>query len=162
MEAVLNMMIGVFTGVITTVLLYLTKLIIDKILLPWYQNLTYRGIDVSGVWEGEFSSSDTANFTAKLTLDQSAHNLSGSYIVIKYINGEEQKITSMSVSGEVWEGFVSLKCRTISNKNLSFGSMLLKINDSELNGHKVFRNLAGNGSGIVNRPIILKRTEGNA
>lgn len=63
----------------------------------------------------------------------------------------------MSVIGEVWEGFVSLQCRTISNKNLSFGSMLCKIIDSSLQGKYVFRNLAGDGSDISNLNINLNR-----
>jgi hypothetical protein len=162
LELIKVILLGVFTGVITTICLYFVKVIIDKIILPWYQDFIYKGIDVSGVWEGKIIHSDIVYFSVKLSLKQNAHDLTGSYIVIKYKNDEEEKITSMSVNGEVWEGFVSLKCRTVSNKNLSFGSMLLKINDSELNGSKVFRNIAGNGSKIVTLPIIIKKADSDA
>ena len=155
-------LIGVFSGVITSLIIYLLKLIFIKVLIPWYQELSYKGIDVSGSWNGKIKSSqESVKFSAKLTLEQSAHNLSGTYVIVKYVNEDIYKITSMNVSGTVWEGFVSLTCRTVSNKNLSFGSMLLKINDGNLNGHQVFRNLAGNSSGILENSLKLTANEKN-
>ena len=162
MDLLKVILIGVFSGVITTIVIYILNVIFKRILLPWYQAISYKGIDVSGSWEGNIDSKkDIIYFTGKLTLQQNAHDLIGSYVIVKYENEKVLKITSMKVSGTVWEGFVSLTCRTVSNKNLSFGSMLLKINDEQLNGHQIFRNLAGNSSGIMDMPLILNVCEEN-
>lgn len=63
----------------------------------------------------------------------------------------------MNVVGEVWEGFVSIKSRTVSSKNLSFGSMLCKVCASTLKGKYIFRNLAGDASSISVQELNSKR-----
>jgi hypothetical protein len=151
--------LSVFSGIVTATLLYLLSLIIKNIIIPWYQRIIYKGIDVSGNWKGDYHLSDATCFTSNLTIKQNAHNLSGNYSVTRIVNGNQEKVTNMRISGEVWEGFVSLKCRTISSKNLSFGSMLLKVNDSALNGTYIFRNLAKNASAIASFELNLVRDE---
>jgi hypothetical protein len=73
------------------------------------------------------------------------------------LGGEQEKITNMTVQGEIWEGFLSLKCRTISNKELSFGSALLKVNSSTLDGKYIFRNLVKAGDEIGAFNLLLVR-----
>ncbi len=162
MGAFENILLGVVAGVITSILLYWFSLILIRIIIPWYQRTTYKGIDVSGEWVGKVTGTENVFWNVTLNITQNAHALVGTMTTVKYIKSIEDRITSMNVSGEVWEGFVSLKCRTVSSKNLSFGSMLLKINDSELRGIQIFRNLSKAGPEIVNMEILLKPSEKNA
>lgn len=148
---------GVASGVITSFVLFWLTITFTRIVLPWYQRVIYQGVDVSGEWTGKIVGAEGVYWSISMTVKQSAHSIRGTYTAIKYISGKENRVTNMSISGEVWEGFVSLKCRTISNKNLSFGSMLLKVNDSELKGVQVFRNFATTSNEILNMHVAFQR-----
>lgn len=152
-----NIFLGVVSGVLTSFLMYWLGQTFIKIILPWYQRAIYKGVDISGEWSGKIQRCNNIYWSATINLIQNAHSLTGTYTSIKYIDGVENRVSHMKVSGEVWEGFVSLKCRTVSNKHLSFGSMLLKVHNSELEGHQIFRNLAKSGTEIMNAEICLER-----
>lgn len=159
MEYFQTILISVFSGVLTALFVYITSLFVKEVLIPRYQKEIYKGIDVSGDWEGSHDVGDVG-FTIKLTLSQNAHNLKGSVTFIKYSQDNNiKKLTNMFVEGEVWEGFVSLKCRTVSNKNLSFGSMLCKVGDHSLSGKYIFRNLASDSSRIKDVDVFLHLKE---
>ncbi len=159
MEYFQTILISVFSGVLTALFLYIVSLFIKEVLIPRYQKTIYKGIDVSGDWEGAHDMGNIG-FTIKLVLSKNAHDLKGRVTFIKYSQDNNiKKVTDMLVSGEVWEGFVSLKCRTVSNKNLSFGSMLCKVGDHSLSGKYIFRNLAGDSSGIKDVDVYLHRKE---
>lgn len=162
MEELRSIFLSVFSGVVTAALLYWFTLTIRKIVIPAYQRLIYKGIDVSGDWAGEWQHSELIVFNFSLTLKQNAHELTGSFSVLKLKDGKQEKITNMTVQGEIWEGFVSLKCRTISNRELSFGSALLKVNPAELNGKYIFRNLVKTGDEIGAFNLVLSRKQENS
>jgi hypothetical protein len=42
---------GVVSGLLTGALVFLLSRIFQSIVLPWYRELTYTGIDLSGTWE---------------------------------------------------------------------------------------------------------------
>ncbi|MFV8453386.1 hypothetical protein ACNO65_25515, partial [Vibrio campbellii] len=139
--------------------IYIMSIFIKETLIPKYQKTIYKGIDVSGDWEG-CHDVGSVGFSVKLNLQQNAHDLKGTVIFIKTSQSSSKpKVTNMVVEGEVWEGFVSLKCRTVSNKNLSFGSMLCKVGDHSLKGKYIFRNLAGDSSSIKDLEVSLHRKE---
>lgn len=159
MEELRSIFLSVFSGVVTAALLYWFTLTITRIVIPAYQRVIYKGIDVSGDWTGEYQHSDPLVFNFSMTLKQNAHELTGTFNVLKLISGKQEKITSMTLQGEIWERFISLKCRTISNRELSFGSALLKVNPTELNGKYIFRNLvkAGDEMGALNLVLSPKK-----
>ncbi|PMG27814.1 hypothetical protein BCU94_18845 [Shewanella sp. 10N.286.52.C2] len=154
--------ISVFSGVVTSALLYWFSITVKRILIPAYQRMSYKGIDVSGEWTGEWQHSKPLFFSFSLSLQQNAHDLKGSFNILKTIDGKQEKITNMKVEGEIWEGFISLKCRTVSNKELSFGSALLKVNASELDGKYIFRNLVKAGEEIGSFNLKFSRVHANA
>lgn len=155
MEELKSIFLSVLSGVVTAALLYWVTMTINRIVIPAYQRIKYRGVDVSGDWISEYQHSETHTFNFSMTLEQNAHELKGSFNIIKFINGKQVKTTNMTVHGEIWEGFISLKCRTISNRELSFGSALLKVNPTELNGQYIFRNLVKGGNEICSVNLVL-------
>ncbi|MGI2107226.1 hypothetical protein ACRN9A_19040 [Shewanella frigidimarina] len=132
--------LGVVSGLVATGFAVMLSKIFNQVLIPWYQAKIYKGVDISGVWEGSIESNNDKSWGCTLELEQNAHNIVGTYTTVSYYKGEQQRISVMDVNGEVWEGYISLKCRTKSNRNLSFGSMLFQINNQEIVGHQVFRN----------------------
>jgi hypothetical protein len=162
MEELRVIFLSVFSGVLTAALLYWFTLTFKRIVIPAYQRVAYKGIDVSGEWNGEHKHSESLSFNLSMTLKQNAHEVTGAFNVFKFTDGKQDKITNMTVQGEIWEGFISLKCRTISNRELSFGSALLKVNPTELNGKYIFRNLVKSGDEIGAFNLVLSRKNSNA
>jgi hypothetical protein len=50
MDVWMAIVTGVISGVISAVLLFISRALIVAHVLPWYQDLIYRGIDVDGKW----------------------------------------------------------------------------------------------------------------
>ena len=162
MEELKIVFLSVFSGVVTAALLYWFSLTVTRLIIPAYQRMIYKGVDVSGDWSGEYQHSDLVVYNFSLSLKQNAHDLKGSFNALKLKDGKQEKITVMTVQGEIWEGFISLKCRTVSNKELSFGSALLKVNSSELSGKYIFRNLVKTGVEIGSIDLALFRYQESA
>ena len=62
MSAIENVFWGVIAGIITSALLFLAGLFVAKILLPWYQNLVYQGVDLRGLWVEDRTEPDGAHY----------------------------------------------------------------------------------------------------
>jgi hypothetical protein len=67
---------GVVAGLLTSALLFLVGVIFSKVVLPWYENLVYKGVDLRSVWVREFDQHN-AHYAVQLSLDQSAHRVTG-------------------------------------------------------------------------------------
>jgi hypothetical protein len=73
---------GVVAGILTSALLFILGVITTKIILPWYQDLIYKGADLQGVWVSEFDY-DGYKYQFKTELKQNAHRLSGTTTITK-------------------------------------------------------------------------------
>jgi hypothetical protein len=132
--------VGVISSVIIAALTYVCRTsILNRIL-----SVTYNGLNVAGTWSQKQKFMETGEdieYETRLILKQVAHNLTGSWVFIKNADGKKAAESTMRVTGELLEGFVALNLRSSSNKQLSLGSMLLKVHDGELaSGHYIFRN----------------------
>ncbi len=134
--------LGVFSGVITAALLFLAKEFWVKIITPWYQGFRYKGADISGSWYAERNDNDAgiqASYTA--VFQQSAHIVTGSMQVL--YSGPDRKFTvDYQLSGEYWEGYLNLSCRSKDRKMYSHASLFLKLinGGGGLLGQYCFRN----------------------
>jgi hypothetical protein len=131
---------GVVAGLITAAVLFILGLTFSKIVIPWYQNLIYKGVDLRGVWIREFDQNN-AHYAIQLALSQSAHEVNGTGTFTKSGAGTENYVQFFTVSGSTWEGFLVITMRSTNRKSLSFVAGLLKIKDrgNALIGHWVYR-----------------------
>jgi hypothetical protein len=106
-----SIIIGVVTGIITTSILFILKIIFEKIILPWYHQILYEGIIVDGKWS-------TADGTILLKLSQKAHKITGNLI------NQESNYT---ISGTIWEGYLRLNSESTDKTKLSYLNMLVKV-----------------------------------
>ena len=130
----MEIVIGVVSGVITATLISGFLAIMKKIILPWYQELRYEGVDLEGSWEFK-EVSDSAETKIKLELEQSAHTLKGAASISSERKNGDNNFYSYVVSGMVWEGYVTLNMRSANRKVVSFSTMLLKVS----NGGRVLK-----------------------
>ncbi|EJG0483161.1 MULTISPECIES: hypothetical protein [Vibrio] len=130
---------GAVSGVIATGFLWLCGIVLYKVLLPWYQEKVYKGVDLAGRWTYE-TEENGATYTYQIDLEQSAHNISGTGVITKS-QSDDNYIQDFRISGETWEGYLTLNMRSSTNVSLSFVSGLFKVEDrgSKLTGSWSYR-----------------------
>lgn len=142
-----EIVVGVITGIFTAAIIFGAKAIWVKIIAPWYVSLKYKGADISGSWYSKIDESKLpANSpedaprdnlgisTFSLVLKQHAHTIKGSMQFS--FDGELKKFNiDYDVSGEYWEGYLALYCKSKDRKTFSQAMMFLKLN--------------GNGTGLL-------------
>jgi hypothetical protein len=130
---------GVVAGILTSAFLWLSAVLISKAIIPWYQQVVYRGIDLSGRWEQTFER-EGAQYRLDTSLQQSAHLLKGTTTKSKS-RTDDDYVHAFTVSGSTWDGFVLLNLESSDRSSLSFGTALLKIYETgeRLKGYLVYR-----------------------
>jgi hypothetical protein len=152
-----SIILGVISGVVTAVLIYIAKEFWLKVLLPIYQNYRYQGADISGSWFTEYKTQEPdINTTFSVSLKQNAHKITGSMHFTYKAENRKFNI-DYDLSGEYWEGYINLTCRSKDRKIFSHGSMFLKLinNGSGLLGQFNFRHATDDK--VVNMHLGLDR-----
>lgn len=136
-----SIILGVVSGVLTAVFIFLAKEFWIKILLPWYQGFRYQGADISGSWFAEYKDdAENSKSIYSVVLKQSAHKVMGS-MQFTFVSDTRKFNIDYNLTGEYWEGYLNLTCRSKDRKMYSHGSMFLKLinNGSGLLGQFNFR-----------------------
>src|SRR6185503_1394321 len=121
--------IGIVSGAVTGILIYAFSMVWRRVLVPWYEERLYRGIDVSGQWlishpgtEGQAEWSHRGT----LSLKQSAHRLTGSLSLVAR-EGTTAEGRTLSFVGEVSDRFVWGRLRHTSRARIGQVVMLAQI-----------------------------------
>ena len=142
---------GVEAGILTSFLLFILAAVFTKIVVPWYQALVYKGVDLSGTWVQHQTLSGIA-YDYNMVLKQSAHGVKGTMTLTTSgapPGPRGDYVQVFDVSGSSWEGFVTLNMQSSDPKSLAFATTLLKIQDRgrSLVGHLAFRSQSGQAEG---------------
>lgn len=139
---------GIVAGILTSVVLLLFARIFKQILLPWYQDLVYKGVDLRGKWIAQRTGSSGITYHFTLLLSQSAHSVKGKMTVAKINASVAQPgvqtsdyVQGFEVAGATWEGFVTINMTSDDRRSLSFSTSLLQVRSrgQKLVGHMVYR-----------------------
>jgi hypothetical protein len=139
---------GVVAGAITSTILLVVAKIFSKIILPWYQDLIYKGVDLQGKWVSQKTYPNGITYHYTLTLRQNAHRLDGNMTISKMNSSQNPSagylgdyVQAFTVSGTTWEGFVTLNMTSNDRRSLSFATSLLQVRDRGLSliGHMAYR-----------------------
>ncbi|MEX8498949.1 hypothetical protein [Leptothrix ochracea] len=131
---------GVVSGLLTSAVLLLAGLFFTKVAIPAYLDLIYKGVDLRGVWTCERQIKG-GTFSIQLSLEQSAHNVTGTGTLTKAGTGNGDYVQFFSIAGSTWEGFLTINMRSSNRRTLSFVAGLLKVKGrgETLEGHWVYR-----------------------
>jgi hypothetical protein len=139
---------GVVAGVATSALLLLLSEMFKKIVIPWYQDLVYKGVDLRGKWGAQRTFPSQIIYHYSLVLKQTANTLSG-LMTISKMNSQPgppgghlgDYVQGFEVKGTTWEGFVTLNMTSDDRRNLSFVTSLLQVRNrgQALVGHMAYR-----------------------
>ena len=133
-----TIVISVLSGVITSVVVFSGVRFFEKVLVAWFRQITYRGIEVAGSW---FWRSHGAQ--AKLEIKQFANKISGIYTYVPPDDDDENGATEIkiyTVSGEIKDRFVQLTMNSADPKRLGVLSYVLEVvgDGNELRGCCIF------------------------
>jgi len=121
-----TIILGVVSGILTSAFLFILVQLFQRIVLPWYQALVYRGIDVSGRWISESAISAEVTQTVSADVRQNAHKLRGTVSVSK-IRSSGTELVSLQVVGEIRDRLISLKVYSNDRKRFALSSLLLEV-----------------------------------
>lgn len=129
MENILSIQIGVLTGVITAIVVKILYEIYQKILLPWFQSIVYKGVIVDGEWRSKLELTPVG-FVVNLKMDlkQSGHLVKGDlYASYQKTNGDIDQVKHLKIEGTISDSFLSLHYSPKSRKRISQGNYLLQV-----------------------------------
>lgn len=135
-----TILLGIFSGLMTTLLLVTAGFLFRKAILPWYEMIVFKGVDLRGVWAQE-REIDNAHHSITFQIDQHAHIIRGTATYKKSGSKNGDYVQFFEITGYTWEGFLVLTMRSTDRKSLSFVASLLKVKErgNSLEGHWVFR-----------------------
>ncbi len=122
-----SIVIGVISGVLTTMLIFFIGFVFKKFLIPWYQSITYRGLDISGQWEYEMKHSNGSD-AVTMNLRQKGHNITGKDKAIVIDNkGKHTKGMAFKIRGLFFDGYLIAYLISENRKERGCGSLTLQV-----------------------------------
>lgn len=120
--------IGVISGILASLTIYIALIIAKNILIPWYRTLIYKGIDINGEWfsEAKFDSGNIQHM--KISIKQKANKISALITISKKIaNSDKIEIKTYQQDGEIRERFVTLVGRNTDKQSIGVNSILMEV-----------------------------------
>jgi hypothetical protein len=151
------MILGVLSCVLTAGLLYLVSRLFRSVVIPWYERVAYKGVDLQGSWTGKLLDTNEFIFPLTITLRQNAHSLQGNAFLDKSSGTDTDRSTHYEVTGSTWEGYVCLNFQSLDRKRLAFATALFQIfkGGREIRGPFTFRDMLHDE--IRARQVVLWR-----
>ena len=131
-----SLVIGVVSGILTSALIYLLILIFTRIVLPWYRQLMYRGIEVQGEWTSSMHLRPELIQEWSMELKQKADSVSGDLSQSKCQDGQIIKTETLRLTGSLKDRFLSGSIHPVEKSRLGICMILLEIvgDGSEMQG----------------------------
>ena len=149
--------LGIVTGILTTVVLFIVKVLWDSKLHPFLRELRYGGVKIDGRWEGNGEDPEGSWHTdLLLILEQSAFDLVGTFN-LKHKGAKNEYELLFNVKGRIWEGYVVLNFTPIDRRVTSFATAMLKIDGGGVGllGQIVYRDVFKES--VTAEPVSLGR-----
>ena len=122
-----EVIVGVVTGILTTGLLSLIGAIFSEIILPWYHENAYKGLDLSGKWHIQLGDSGVNSNHLEMTADlrQITDRVSGSLVVVA--KNSSQRPLTYTLSGSRREQFLAVTIEKVGRKQYGIGTSLVQV-----------------------------------
>lgn len=120
--------LGIISGLLVSAFAYIAAKIFCKIILPWYQQLIYKGLDISGQWFENHHYLNALIQESTITLKQVAHKVKGEIIVVKKTNQNAILDTkAFDFEGSFYDNFLNINCWNKNKKQLGTNNYLLSV-----------------------------------
>ncbi len=128
MSIEVTIFLGVISGILTALLLFVVGVLVNRSFLPWYRSLIYSGIDVSGVWKHEINVRSNRTQISTFKIKPNAHSIKGKASVSKY--DEKQNLLSTEdfyVKGKIKDRLVHITLEPTDKKRLGIITYLVEV-----------------------------------
>lgn len=131
MDIFFQIIVSLITSVITWIILIFGR----KIIIPYYEELVYKGISIEGIWCQTTSyNNGNERYTETLTLKQKANSIIGVYACTNIISGQDNSTSVYNIKGEIKDGFAYLVAEVADKNKIGIGTFVLKV---ALGGHSM-------------------------
>ena len=128
MEVSESIVLGVASGVITSIIVLLVSVFMRKVLIPWYRQIIYHGIDVDGEWTTKTVYPSGNAQEMLMTIEQKADKVVGLVNVVNSNKGvDDLEMKVYRISGKIRDRFLLIQGYNSDKKSLGFQSELLEI-----------------------------------
>jgi len=114
MNILQSLVLGTLGGLIATFLVFAFTSVFRRIVLPWYRQVVYRGIDISGVWKVKRTPQTRS---VSFEIFQKAHSIEGTGTIVTTLDGANE-IRSFKLDGTLSDRFLEFRMRHIDPKQL--------------------------------------------
>lgn len=142
LSLIVNIVISVFSGILSAGLLYLIAQYFNKIFIPWYRGMRYKGIDISGRWFEIHNYEGLLIQESTVTIKQSAEQINGEIILAKKHTKTDKiiELKSFKLKGNFQNNFLNITCWNSDKKQIGIHNYLLtvKLDGREMKGIKTY------------------------
>jgi hypothetical protein len=126
---ILNIFISVLSGILTAGLILLHRQYFNKIIIPWYQGIRYRGLDIGGQWFESHNYEDLMLQESSILIKQTAEKIHGEIILAKMNSStkEEFEFKSFKFEGDFYDNFLNIACWNKEQKQIGTHNYLLTV-----------------------------------
>jgi hypothetical protein len=123
-----QVVVGIVTGILTTVVLWGMKALWVHKVRPEAEKVLYNGLQIDGAWHSQVVLEESATqFT--LDLKQSAGKLHGIARIRLVSHGNDFDMAAV-LKGELWEGYVAFILRPNSRRSTAIMTGLLRVTEA--------------------------------
>jgi hypothetical protein len=129
---------------IASVLTWTFLKFLEKVAYPWYEEISYRGLKVSGQWQATLTSEET-KFHEDFEINQRGHELSGTYTIKNEFATGGHQFSSYKLNGKIINNHVTFTCYVKSQREIGIATFILEIVDGgqSLEGKSLWINRVG-------------------
>ncbi len=119
---------GIISGVLTSVFIYFFYRFYLAIIKPWFVELVYKGVDITGTWRGGIETPNGAHIKAVFNIEQHAFKLKGVfYAETVYKNKEHNDYSNQyKFWGQIKNNIVIINYEAMSKKRIGTGTFMFK------------------------------------
>ncbi|NEM98202.1 hypothetical protein [Pontibacter burrus] len=126
-ESFVSIFLGVFSGILTSIIIWAFVKLFRKVLIPWYQQIIYRGINISGEWTCSVDFPGGVHTDQMISLIQKGHKVQGTFITKTTAPNREGSTNSFRAIGEVFDNYVDIEYNIIDKRYIGRGSFMFKV-----------------------------------
>jgi hypothetical protein len=123
MDILQSVGVGTISGIVASAIVFGFTVVFQRMLLPWYRQFVYRGVNITGVWKATSASS---NRTLIFDLIQKAHSVEGSVSIIT-AKDIPASIRSFTLAGTLSDRFLEFQMRHVDSKQLGIAVGLFEV-----------------------------------
>jgi hypothetical protein len=149
--------VGVFSGILTYFIIVILVEIFNKLVIPWYQSIIYRGISIEGNWFGYDARPESkTHHNEEFYFEQKSNHISGDMEVIRQPTGEKCR-KKYRLEGIFRDNNLIFSYQIKDKSRLGSGTFVLKLIEDGQKFEGVSAYISPSRGEVITQNVVLKR-----